>query len=635
MRKLITTFFILLFCFPANSADLFTSVKSSLSETIDDGLQIQLIDASISSHYILIQTNATTESEYAFLSLSREFTHQGFQYSYISNTYFHQLMIKLPKEAVDGALEQLLEHLSTTKLSSMDLIVLGSINQQRLLGIINRQFNTKKLIFEAATSDANPQSNLTMLSPLETVQGLDTVQGNQQPSSWMVALSAALINCSYRNDSGVSFYYQQQQFSCNNYSPNQSLTDKEVANLKDRLYSDIQLSIASPEGFLAYIGSFKSDRRLELSQSFYNTLPSLSIDSILEYHYKKILNVQLESETTKSSLSNVSVYNLPPDYRVKSYFAPDNSKVVRFDLAIDSSYACIQLNCASLAALPYIKYSSSEDMHLFSMVYPAEHETTVISELNKVLFIPLSTSSRIAQEHVQVTLKGGYLQEAYDESFKLMAKLSLVNVSLNKPNFNINQRETLNFHISKEHSSKVTIELSAVPGGEHWEESELYYYILASEIQELDSDTRVNKANTLVSFLLSSNIFLKVNSSPVYVDFGFKAPSEVEDLLEALMEVIGKLPKEISRDEFVKYKKGIITNLSLLNGDNEATLHISQLYDLDAPHQRLIQRIQNLSYEQFKAYLTQKLGFKTITITTNQELEEVFHKTLNKIVGDS
>ncbi len=53
MRKLILLTLLIL-CFSTKAADFYTSIKSSLIEGIADGFQIDLIDANISSHYILL-----------------------------------------------------------------------------------------------------------------------------------------------------------------------------------------------------------------------------------------------------------------------------------------------------------------------------------------------------------------------------------------------------------------------------------------------------------------------------------------------------------------------------------------------------------------------------------------------------
>lgn len=625
-------FFILILFFLssiAKAADLYTSIKSSLNETIHDGFQIQLIDANIPGLYILFEAGGSTELEDTFFSISEELSKQGFKLSYSKNPLKHQVIVKLPKEQLDTILQRLLEKFSSSKLSSIEIIVFGGINQQRLLGIINRQYNSTNIEI-AASSLSSFNENIVVLTPLEQDPA------NQQQSDWMIGLSSALMNCSYLEEGKISFsLFQQNKFICNNYSPNQSLTDKEVADLKDKLYSDIQLTIDTPVGFLHYISSFQSERRLELSQSFFNTLPALSIDSILEYHYKKLLNVQQEPIQEGEMLVSDSVYQLPSNYKIKSQFSPDRSKVIHFDLAIDSAYTCIQLNCASLAALPYIQYSASENMHLFSMRYPSFHETTVLSELNKVLFIPLSTSSSIAQENLLISLQGGYLLEAYDDSFRLMAKLPLVSININTSTHKELDQGSLNFNIRKDDVSLITIGLNSVPGGQHWEESELLYFILLSRHVGKDFKVRLNKSNTLVNPDLSSRVYLEVGSSPVYINLGYNELETTEELLKKSIQLLGSLPEELSRNDFVEFKKGIITNLSLLDGNNSASLQISHLFDLDRPNELLIQKLVNLSYEQFKAFLVQKVAFDRITITTSHDLDESFKNRLSELLRDS
>lgn len=140
MRKLLLITFLTL-CFSSKAADFYTSIKSSLLEGISDGFHIQLIDANISSHYVLLQASGSDELKETFLTLKNELSRSGLKVTYTNSIVRQSLILKLPKELLDSHLEKLLQRLSSNKLSSVELIVFGGINQQRLLGVINRQFN--------------------------------------------------------------------------------------------------------------------------------------------------------------------------------------------------------------------------------------------------------------------------------------------------------------------------------------------------------------------------------------------------------------------------------------------------------------------------------------------------------------
>ncbi|WP_018624316.1 hypothetical protein [Kangiella aquimarina] len=626
MRKLLLITFLTL-CFSSKAADFYTSIKSSLLEGISDGFHIQLIDANISSHYVLLQASGSDELKETFLTLKNELSRSGLKVTYTNSIVRQSLILKLPKELLDSHLEKLLQRLSSNKLSSVELIVFGGINQQRLLGVINRQFNASN--FNITTDNEVLASRNLIALPASSEEPLEA-----QQNDWLIGLTVGLFNCSYIDNGYINFYYFQQQFWCKDYSPNHSLTDKDVADLKDKLYSDIQLSLDTPEGFLNYIGSFKSERRLELSQLFFNRLPSISIDNILEYHYKKILNVPPTSDSLGSDIEFASVYQLPGSYKVKSQLVSNNSKVVKFDLAIDSSFTCVQLNCASLAGLPYIKYSASDKVHLFSMRYPSAHETTVINELNKVLFIPLSTSNRIAQENLLVSLQGGFLLEAYDDSFKLMSKLPLVNAHMNTYAGIPSQNTTLAFTINNDNKSRISVFLNSVPGGQHWEESELMYFILLSWSKGASNRFQVHKSNTLVNTELSENVYLEADNSPLFIDIDNTDTEQTEQMIQEALNFLGDFPEKLSRNDFVDFKKSIITNLSLLEADNKALLQVSHLFDLEKPSGLLIQRLENLSYEQFKAFLAQKAAFNKIIISTNFELNESTKQSITDLSND-
>lgn len=630
MRKLAFLIIFLSASFGSTAADLYTSVKSSLSESITDDFNIQLIDANIAGHYVLIKASAEVDISDEFQGVARSLTKSGFQQSYNKDLTYHQLLVKAPRDSLDGVLQLFFQKVSNKKLRSLEFIIIGSINQQRLLGLVNRQFNASGIAFDS-TVNLPENDSVISLPALDTESGVDTPHAGD----WMVRLSAALINCNYLSQTYVSFNYNQEKFFCNQYAPNHSITDKEVANFKDGLYSSIQLSIESPEGFLNYIASFNSERRLELSQAYFNTLPSLSIDSILEYHYKQILNVEIEPSLSVASAKQTVSYQLPNNFKVKSNFIDANSKVVNFTIAIDSTYTCVQLNCSSLASLPYIDYTYSGNLHLFSIQYPAANETSIIGELNKVLFIPLSTSNRIAQEDILITLQGGYLLEAYDESFSLLAKLPLVNSNLKSMSQQQPNGDKLRFYTNRNNQNLVTMNLTSVPGSSFWEESELYYFILANRLKDMDDSIVFNKANTLVNFSLPASFHLNKAASPIQIDFPFTEEDRLQDIIANLLKQIGDLPNKLSRDQFVEYKRGVITNIQLLENNSQVIRQLSQAYDLENPSQMLLARLESLSYEQFQSYLKRNLAYSTISISTHYELEESLHESLKQIFSDS
>lgn len=606
----------------SNAADPYTSVKSSLYETISTGFNVQLIDANISGHYILFQIQSESDISKEFADLELALFYSGYQLISHSNTPHHQLLIKLPKESIDKIIQQFMDKFENVEVNGLELIVLGAINQQRLLGAVNRQFNSSNLKM-LTDSQASTADSAIELHPL------DPKSPKTESSSWTLGLATALINCDYLKNRFVSFLYSQNWLTCNGFSPNQYLTDKEVANLKDSLYSNIQLSLESPEGFLAYISSFKSERRLELSQSFYNILPSLSIDNILEYHYRNILKIESDSLGASDEIDKVSSYDLPKSFKVKSTFNYQNTKVVSFNITIDNPHTCIQLNCQSLASLAYITYTQSVNTHSFTMQYPSAQETSIIDELNKVFFIPLSTSVRIAQEDILVSLQGGYLTEAYDDSFKLLSKLSLVNSKLSaSASINTSDNADIFFYLNKDNHNQLSVNLNTIPGGEYWEESELYYFIVHHRLKSKNTRLNVFKANTLINFEIPKISYNQFDASPVYVDFSIIERADAEAYINSIFETLVKSPDVLTRNQFVEYKKGLLTNLALLDGNDKSSRKLSQMFDLNTPQSLLIQRLENMSYEQFISFLRNIPVYSTITISTRHEIDNDFQAQL-------
>lgn len=616
---------ILLFLFSAisSAADLYTSIKSSLYESISDGINVQLIDANIPYNFTLVKITADTDLVDAFNTLKLELMATGYKVNYFYNKTDHTLIIKHPRESIEGTLELLIQSLEAQQIYGFELVLLGSINQQRLLGAFNRLVKSSEFRLVQKPYDKNWSRYDISLMPL------DLEQDRVFEFDWKLALATGLLNCNYVKDGYVAFSYNQQTLACSDYLPKSSLTDKDVANLKDKLFSDIQLSIQSPVGFLLYIASFNTERRLELSQTFFTQIPNLSIDTILSYHYKRLLNVDHEAEfVVDTNVDRNTSYRPPENFKIKSELQPSQSSIVNFNIVINNLQTCVQLNCQSLANLPYITYTKTDHTHFFAMRYPASHETSVIDELNKVLFIPLSTASDIGQEDLYISLNGGYLLEAYDESFQLVSRLSLVEPNIMKGGRLDSAKAKISFYLNKNNQSTIQLEVDTVPGAELWEESELLYFILLNEMLKAEQNITMSKANTLIYLSSPELVSLETVSSTIEFNYRSTNPMTVENFIKSFSQKYTRIKYKLSRDQFVSHKKALLVHLGLQEASHNSVRQISQMFDLESPVQLLSQRLETLSYEQFDSFLDNSLAYNHISISTNHELESAFKQAI-------
>lgn len=621
MRSLFLFISLFLLSATSSAANLYTSIKSSLYESISEGINVQLIDANIPHNFTLVKITADTDLVDPFNKLKLRLMAAGYQVNYSYSKPAHTFVIKHPRDTIEGTLEKLITSLEAHQIYGFELVILGSINQQRLLGAFNRLVKSSEFAIVEQPYDKNWLRYDISLTPL------DLDKERVLEFDWKLALATGLLNCNYVKDGYVAFSYYQQQLACADYLPKSSLTDKEVANLKDKLYADIQLSIQNPFGFLLYISSFDTERRLELSQTFFRHIPNLSIDNILSYHYKRLLNVDHDAQfSVDSSVDRDTSYSYrpPENFKIKSEFQPKQSSIVDFDIVINNLHTCVQLNCQSLANLPYITYTKTKHTHLFAMRFPASHETSVIDELNKVLFIPLSTASDIAQEDLYISLNGGYLLEAYDESFQLLAKLSLVKPIMMKGGSADFGKAKLSFYLNKNNESSIQLTIDTIPGAELWEESELFYFALLNEMLKSEQSMAASKANTLIYLSSPELVHLGTVGSTIELSYQSINPATAESFIKAFSEKYTKIRYKLSRDQFVTYKKALMLHLSLQEASHNSVRQVSQMFDLAVPGQLLSQRLEALSYEQFESFLEKSLAYSYISISTNHELDSTF-----------
>lgn len=618
MYRLLLILFLSISSVSASAVDYYTSIKSSLFETIVEGLNVQLIHADTAHNYLLVKTRSPETLTNDFVEYKFNLTKEGYQVDIVAIESSSVVLVKFPRGETESVVNRFISQFSGATFIDLQLIVFGEINQQRLLGSINRSFKASNIRFVAGEGELEEPVNYSYQHNLPRLNSMDPAQ---ETSDWKLGLTTALLNCDFSSSNYILFNYYQGSMSCNEFYPKSSLTDKDVANLRDDLYAKIQLALESPDSFLLYLSAFQAESRIEQSQSFYVSIPGIGIDNILQYQYKNLLSTPNNDNVVADINSLDTAYQIPSELKARSKMTLSRTSAIQLELIINSATTCLQLNCQSLAAIPYISYTKSANTHVFSMEYSASNETTVIDELNKVLFIPLSTAKGIAQEDLSITLSGGYLLEAYDASFRLAAQLPVVKANLGTRHSNNNLVES---YKAESGPNSLEIELTTLPGGEGWSESELLYFILINQLTANIPEASLSKSNTLVRTSMSDFSYSQFNGSSIYMSFGSSDRAEIEEYLVFALEQIAEQTKTLSRDDFVAYKSSLQTNLRLIEAEHKSYQRISLLFDIDNPRSLLLDRLDSLSYEQYQSYLRNTLINTHLNISSALDLSNEF-----------
>ncbi|WP_417445995.1 hypothetical protein [Kangiella sp.] len=626
MSKLLLFLLLSISCVTATAVDYYTSIKSSLYESITEGLNVQLIHAGSAHNYLLVKGRSLNLLTSDFADYKLSLTRAGYQVGVLGIDSTSVALVKFPRGQTELVINQFISQFSGKSFIDLELIVFGEINQQRLLGSINRSFKSSNVRFETGEGELEEPVSYRYQQLLPK---LDSQVVNQEKPDWRLALTTALLNCDFGSVNHVSFNYYQGSMSCNDFYPKSSLTDKDVANLRDELYAKIQLAVESPDSFLLYISSFKAESRIEQSQSFYVNIPNIGIDNILAYQYKNLLSTPNGDNPVVNVNSIDTTYQIPSDMKAKSRMALSRTTTIQFDLIVNSGTACLQLNCQSLAAIPYINYTKSADTHVFAIKYSASNETTVIDELNKVLFIPLSTAKDIAQENLSVSLSGGYLLEAYDESFRLISQLPVVKANIGSLRTN---NDLVSSYKAESGHNLLEIKLKTLPGGEGWSESELLYFILINQLAYNIPQANLSKSNTLVRTSISDFDYSQFKGSSIYMGFDSTDRAEIEEYFLVALEQIEELAKELSRDDFVAFKSSLQTNLRLLEPEHQSYQRVSMLFDIDNPQSLLLEKLNSLSFEQYQSYLSNTLTHTHLNISSGQDLSKEFRDKVTNFI---
>ncbi|ACV27348.1 hypothetical protein [Kangiella koreensis] len=615
MSKLLLSLILIISSGAAYAVDYYTSIKSSLFETITEGLNVQLIHADTAHNYLLVKARSPDILRSGYDEFKYSLTKQGYLVDVVTIDSSFVALAKFPIGGTESVLNSFIAQFSGTTFIDLELIVFGEINQQRLLGSINRSFKASDIRFGAGKEELgfySYQQNLPKFEPFATIQ---------ETSDWRLGLTTALLNCGFSSTNHLVFNYYPDSMSCSDYHPKASLTDKDVANLRDDLYAKIQLAVESPESFLLYISSFKAETRIEQSQSFYVNIPSIGIDNILAYQYRYLLRKSNNDKVVANINSIDTTYQMPLELKSKSKMTLSRTTVIQLELMINSATTCLQLNCESLAVIPYINYSNSADTHVFAVKYSSSNETTVIDELNKVLFIPLSTAKGIAQENVSISLTGGYLLEAYDESFRLIAQLPVVKANLDYPH---SSNHLVGPYTGDPDVNLLEIKLVTLPGGEGWSESELFYFILVNQLAAKIPKASLSKSNTLVRTSVSNFSYSQFDGSTIYMSFGSKEQNKLEEDFASAIELIQEQVNELSRNDFVGYKSSLQTNLRLIEAGHQSYRRISLLFDIDNPQSLLLEKLDPLSFEQYQSFVSNTLVNARFNISSEQDLSKDF-----------
>lgn len=617
MNKLLSIFLLILVSTPSSHARLFDRIDSVIYQSFNDRIVARLIDANYDNLYIQINVKNGLD-ENSFSETLKRFHSQGFRSSIYKTAQYTNITVIVDSSLAMENITEILQ-LTTDNIvaESLELTLLGKINQQRLLGVLNKHFNKVNLIYENAAEDI-PENWLVLNNESIDKQGID----------WKIALLGNLLHC-YKEGIAPAFIYSEQDTLCKkDLADNGVVTDKTVASIKETLLNAIELSLNTPAGGLDYIARFKSEKQLDLATEFIKELPNLSNDSILEYYYQISKNGQLEKEEQVAS-TEVSHYTFPDNYFVTTHVYKEASELVKIEIQIEDIQLCNYVDCTSLLNEQWLTLKRLDKTHNIEIMSTKRHLTSLLIKLKRDVLEPLVASKLMAQENIQLTIYGQTIESLFDDTFKLLAEMPKnkdIGVKANKTpiiTFNTNQSYDIQYYW----------QLGILPGDPHWAESELLYFALLNIFHNKQFEIDVQKINSLVNTGIKSELITSTVSADFRISTNIINEQDTLSSNDHILSPILLYIHTINPLQFEQEKQALANNLQLLNDEFKENI-LNDTFKLKNYKNQLIDAIQELEFATYKSFLETVVSIAPLTFSV-KELEKgkndiLLQKTKNK-----
>ncbi|NVK22385.1 MAG: hypothetical protein HWD86_07685 [Kangiellaceae bacterium] len=528
-------------------------------------IQNQLFEESVAGGSVHI---VTTESGSVILglvsnsqyinNLHKDLVQQGLPNQIFPLMDMAKLIVIVDSDALPDILQLIADTASNHELSSFSVVISSNSNQQRLFGLVNRTF--KNINITHANTDGEALSNISLIS--------DKMDGED----YNLRLFANLLKCKSISNGLPIFTASSEKLICDQDEALMQFNDKDVVELKEKFYSNIQLLWNDQNKWLLYLMMFEGENRIELAQSYYQSLPSLSIDKILELYYQGQSIPVDEENLTQQEDSNIDGLRLIPNDLLSTVsLKKNNSGTIDYALLTEFEL-CTNIDCNELSEL--LKGSIDIAGNSLQVKIPHNQFTSVIDIIDNKVIKKFIGSHVVYQEQIQLFVEGNFIDEPLRKSLTQISQLP---------------KQSLKLNVSAKNNANV-IALYAQPGQLLWAQSELFYFHLL--MLEPSLADKIKKSNSLVSLDLDLKVF--PDNTATHLIIG-------DDNVD-INAVLGAVVNDGGEQSFVNNKQKLITNIQLFN-DSFALEMLSKLFHLPDYKSALIQQIESLTYAQYQYYL--------------------------------
>ncbi len=563
--------------------NILEGVDSVIEESIDDAVQVQLIDAKFEN--ISYFSISFIGPDNVIQSVTQYYKYRGYQF--IAKDFpgdYHTVIVKLPDDELEGVLEESINTLRNNQFNFLRFTVLGSINQQRVLGNINRIYSNAALnVAEKVESGPGQQlpSNNTLQLPYPFATKDKEKEKKLPAVSRETSLLTAFILCRFEPTKVPAFIVKRETVECSRSEFQKMLIvdDKYVANYKSDLLQRLEFVDRDPFEWLELLASFTSEDSFEEFTQFYSNLPAVSIEDVVALY--KRYNVNFESAPQQSiSLERVADLKMSQSFMesfdVDSYELKSRGDYYGVTVTVSSADMCTHIDCK---ALPYYATAAqSAQQGTISFTFLPQQSAQVIGEIVDKVIAPLAKVESIRQGDVMLAFNGNFAIGDLEKVFFGLGQLPA----------------TLKLDvITPSHYQKIDIagsssglNIPAVPGDQDWASSELLYFKLLTEAA---NGFEVYKDNSVIA--LQPAGFFNVNRERTVLTFQ-AGETGVEHL---------KAIQQMNDEEFTALKQGLLNNVVLQDNEYQIAL-LSEVFALENYKQQLSFSVTDLSLNEFKLF---------------------------------
>lgn len=583
LKSLFIFCFFVLTTYVADAKSIFQGVDSVIEESIDDSVQVQLIDA---------EFNNTVYISFSFIGsdLPAKIIIDGSKqrgYRFVSESFltdYHFVIVKLPKDDLEGALEVSVNAFKQSKLNWLRITVLGSINQQRVLGNINRIYSNADLsvVGDKALQQVEPNiSNNILRLPFPLDEGAAEVSKRVSYASEEESLLTTFMLCRFKPIEVPLFLISNNTIRCQVRHPEEKkvVDDKYVANYKSDLLQRLQFVNNDPFEWLQLLASFTSIDSYEQFRQFYNNLEAVSIEEVVSLYRRHDASFELAQQETKVRQQKSDLrmsQSFMEHFDVDTYELNDRVDYFGFTISVATHNICLYIDCPTLPY--YVSMAQSPELATLSFKFLPQQSQQVMNEIAAEVIAPLSQLKDINQSDVMIAFNGNFaigdLEKLFYSLGQLPSPLALDSLTQEYE------------HKVESDGTTVGFKIAVVPGDQDWVASELLYFKL---LKNAGARLQVQKDNSVLA--LKPEGFFNINRKHTVFS--------IMPLASGIEQIEGI--QQLNEEEFTALKQGLLNNLMLQDNEYQIAL-LSEVFALESYKQQLSLAVTELSLNDFKLF---------------------------------